>query len=131
MLSRRLPSQWLFRLQILIAFLVLNSSSALKNKFQIITLCNTQPSILKCQNKLHFLIINRVMTGLSETNDQEECKPQLKCIQEIFEPTESTFDCTGSKACIVYPSNSSISINSCNGYKSNLIQLHITCASLG
>jgi hypothetical protein len=125
----------LLHLHLFIAsFVFAYSASATNSQYQVITLCNTQPSILKCHNKLHYLIIHRALIGISNTtawSEQEECRPQPNCMQEFYEQADSTFECTGSKICVVYPNTNSISVDACSGYKSNLTQLHITCASLG
>lgn len=98
------------------------------SQYQIVTLCNSQPSIVKCQNTQHYLIVHRALLGISST---DECTPNPSCMQEYYERDDNTFSCTGSKVCILYPSRDSISLNACHSHKSNLTQLHITCASLG
>jgi hypothetical protein len=100
----------------------------LSNHYQIITICNSLPSILKCQNKHHLLILERVIysvSNLTNTVDALTCTPQVKCMQ-IDE--QDQFNCTGSNICVFYPRNRPLA--KCNNIQSNLTQLHITCVNL-
>jgi hypothetical protein len=106
-------------------------------QYQIITICNTLPSILKCQNQHHFLILFRIFYGLSHPNNDQfynsrpqlnpnQCSPQSNCF-EIEHRDE--FNCTGSNICIFYPTYDR-ALESCYQIKSNLTQIHITCVDL-
>ena len=100
----------------------------LANHYQVITICNSLPSILKCQNRQHFLILHRVIYGLSNTSGHSghgTCIPQTSCMQ-VDESDQ--FNCTGSNICVFYPIDRSLSI--CRNLESNLTQIHITCVSL-
>ena len=96
------------------------------NHYQVITICNTLPSILKCQNRQHFLILHRAIYGISDAKQQNICAPKVTCMQ-IDEKDE--FNCTGSNICVFYPTDRYLRI--CNRVKSNLTQIHITCVNLG
>ena len=102
------------------------STGSLTSHYQVITICNTLPSILKCQNRQHFLILHRVIYGISDPNAQNQCMPQVSCLQvdEIDE-----FNCTGSNICVFYPTDRYLF--NCLHKKSNLTQIHITCVNLG
>lgn len=94
----------------------------------MITICNSLPSILKCQNRQHFLILHRVIYGLSNTsglNGASSCLPQSTCMQV---DERDQFNCTGSNICVFYPIDRSLS--GCKNIESNLTQIHITCVSL-
>lgn len=104
------------------------------SQYQIVTICNTRPSILKCQDKGHFLIIHRALFGVSDGTQTGtgKCTPRPTCLQEYYprEP-EQLFECTGSKFCVFYPSTNRLALARCQNLTSNLTQLHLTCASLG
>jgi hypothetical protein len=105
-----------------------NNHNALANHYQVITICNSLPSILKCQNRQHFLILHRVIYGLSNTTSYYgpgACIPQTACMQ-VDESDQ--FNCTGSNICVFYPIDRSL--NTCRNLESNLTQIHITCVSL-
>ncbi|CAF0984332.1 unnamed protein product, partial [Brachionus calyciflorus] len=103
----------------------ISSASSVTSHYQVITICNTLPSILKCQNRQHFLILHRVTYGISDWTSENECILKSKCL-EMNKNDE--FNCTGSNICVFYPNERSL--NSCQTIKSNLTQIQIACVSL-
>lgn len=93
--------------------------------YQVITICNTLPSILKCQNRQHYLILHRVSYGLSDDFTKDDCVTKSNCMdsEKIDE-----FNCTGSNICVFYPKERVL--NNCQLVKSNLTQLEIACVNL-
>ena len=96
------------------------------NHYQVITICNTLPSILKCQNRQHFLILHKIIYGISESRSQTNCDMSTQCMQ-VDEKDE--FNCTGSNVCVIYPIDRYL--RACDFVKSNLTQIHLTCVKLG
>ncbi len=93
--------------------------------YQVISICNTLPSILKCQNRQHFLILHRVLYGVSDAKARNQCFPRTEC---TLIDDKDEFNCTGSNICVFYPNERHL--RSCRQIKSNLTQIHITCVSL-
>ena len=93
--------------------------------YQVITICNTLPSILKCQNRQHYLILHRVSYGISDGNIKDDCVPKQNCIdtEKIDE-----FNCTGSNICVFYPKDRNL--KNCHLQRSNFTQIEIACVNL-
>ena len=104
---------------------VIKKKGALTNHYQVISVCNTLPSILKCQNRQHFLILHRVIYGISDYREIDECSPIVDCLKT---DERDEFNCTGTNTCIFYPYDRYL--HNCRGIKSNLTQIHITCVNL-
>jgi hypothetical protein len=101
------------------------TSSALTSHYQVITICNTLPSILKCQNKQNFLILHRVIYGISDYRELNECVAKVDCLKN---DERDEFNCTGLNTCVFYPYDRYL--HTCHSAKSNLTQIHITCVNL-
>lgn len=95
--------------------------------YQVITICNTLPSILKCQNREHFLILHKVVYGISEFRSEGDCVPKTNCMQTFNDKDE--FNCTGSNICVFYPSDRYLV--ECDQLKSNFTQIQTACVNLG
>lgn len=92
--------------------------------YQVITICNTLPSILKCQNRQHFLILHRVSYGLSDGTVKDDCVAKSTCMDN---EKNDEFNCTGSNICVFYPKERTL--NNCQLVKSNLTQIEIACVN--
>lgn len=99
---------------------------SLTNHYQVITICNSLPSLLKCQNPNHFLILHRVIYGVSDHNELNECIPRAECMHT--DESDDEYNCTGSNTCLIYPFERYL--ESCDDVQANLTQIHITCVNL-
>ena len=112
---------------------ILNSDMIIesdRSNYQILTICDQFPTILKCSNKQHYLMIQKIIYGLSPRGECSLLTKTDDCTSlEIASPIYNDFNCTGSNICLFYPEVKVL--NFCQHAKSNLTQIHLTCVNLG